>query len=236
MTPAQFATLVRVYTGTDTNSFPDETMLVLMNVNKNNLCRRVQKAQDDYFTVPQTTPLIAGQREYNLPVDMLNQIRRVEVDLVGDGDYILTFEEKFNIIESSLSESVIRSKFTDTNPKYYVLRKAISILTASTIPAVSAGLRIYAPTFPPNWVDLASTIDMAEDPTSITVGFPEPLHEILARSVSIDYKNSKTRPIPLTEKESKYEEDLKEAISQMSAITFNEKIQVRLPYNTGAQF
>lgn len=236
MTPAQFATLVREYTGTTTSSFSDARMLVLMNIYKDELCRRVQKFQDDYFTVPQTTPLIAGQREYNLPVDMLNQIRRVEIDFVGDGDYTLAFEEKFNILESSLSEATVKAKFTDQRPKYYVLRKAIWLLTASTIPAVDAGLRIYAPTLPPNWVDLASTVDMSEDPTSVTVGFPSPLHELLARRVSISYKGNRTRPIPLSESEQKYDADLKEVIDQMTSITRNEKIQVKLPYNTGAQY
>lgn len=236
MTPAQFAILVRTYTGTDSNSFPDATLLVLMNTFKNELCRKVQKAQDDYFTVPQDTPLIAGQREYNLPSDMLNQIRRVEIDLVGDGEYTLAFEEKFNILESSLTESTVQAKFSDERPKYYVLRKALYLLTASTIPAIDAGLRIYAPTFPQNWSSLASTVDMAEDPTSVTVGFPEPLHELLARRCSIVYKSSRTRPIPLTESEQNYDNDVKDAIDQMSAITFNEKIQVRLPHNTGAQF
>lgn len=236
MTPAQFATLVRLKTGTDSQSFTDPTILALMNTYKDELCRRVQKQQNDYFTVPQDTPLILGQREYNLPSDMLNQIRRVEIDLVGDGDYTLAFEEKFNILESSLSETTIKATFTDQRPKFYILRKAIVLLTASTIPAVDAGLRIYAPTLPPNWVDLTSTVDMAEDPTSVTVGFPSPLHELLARRVSIEYKSNRTRPIALSESEQKYDVDLKEVIDQMSTIVQNEKIQVKLPHNTGIQY
>lgn len=236
MTPSQFATLVREYTGTTTSSFSDARMLVLMNIYKDELCRRVQQEQNDYFTVPQDTALILAQREYNLPSDMLNQIRRVEIDLVGDGDYTLAFEEKFNILESSLTEATIQAKFSDGRPKYYVLRKAIWLLTASSIPAVAEGLRIYAPTMPPNWVNLASTVDMAEDPTNITVGFPSPLHELLARRVSIAYKSNRTRPITLSDSEQKYEVDLKEAIFQMASITRNEKIQVKLPRNTGFQY
>lgn len=236
MTPVEFATTVREYTGTDANSFSDARILTLMNTWKNYLCRRVEKKQSDYFTMPQTTPLIAGQREYALPSDMLNRIRRVDIDLIGAGSYKMAFEEKFNILESVLDEDVIAAKFSDSKPNYYILRRALYLLTASAIPAVTNGLRIYASTFPMNWTSLASTVDMAEDPTATSVGFPEPLHELLARKVSIVYKSTRPRPQPLTEMEQAFEVDLKHAISDMASMVKNEKIKIQNNRNNGFQY
>lgn len=237
MTPAQFATIVREeYTGTTSASFSEARILTLMNVYKDELCRKVQKQQHDYFTVPQYTNLVANQREYNLPSDMLNQIKRVELDLIGDGEYKIAFEERFNIVESPLTEDAISAKFSDSDPKYYVLRRSLWLLTASAIPSVTAGLKVWCPTLPHHFTSLSSTTDMSEELTSTSVGFPSPLHELLARRVSIAYKTNRTRPIPLSEGEQKYEADLKEAIDQMTSITQNAKINVKLPYNTGAQF
>ena len=57
-------------------------------------------------------------------------------------------------------------------------------------------------------VILSSTEDMSADPSTTSHGMPREAHEIWARSVIIEYKNSKEKPIPLTEKELNYENDL----------------------------
>lgn len=236
MSPKEFKDLVREYTYTDENSFSDARILLYMNAGKNKMCRQVVRHSKDYFTTPHTTDLIAGQREYNLPPEMLTGIQRVGIQFVEGGKYIIATERSPHVDNIPLDEATIQAHFTDGKPGYYVLRRALYLLTASPIIDMPNGLQVYAPIFPPNFSNLSVTVDMAADLSDVSVGFPEPLHELLARYVSIAYKNNRTRPIPLTEEEKVYGSDLDEAIAQLASINQKEKLTVRLPYNAGFQY
>ena len=56
---------------------------------------------------------------------------------------------------------------------------------------------------------------MSVDPSTTTHGIPRSMHEIWARGVIIDYKESREKPIPLSEREGKYEVDKQTAIETL---------------------
>ena len=85
MTPAEFATYVRLKTRTNENTFTDEDMLVLLNHVKNEVCDRALEVDEDIFLLPTYLNLEAGQREYPLYSGILSRIKRIEAML--DTDY-----------------------------------------------------------------------------------------------------------------------------------------------------
>jgi len=77
---------------------------------------------------------------------------------------------------------------------------------------------------------------MSTNPDDYSHGFPRQFHELLARRVSIAYKSSKDRPIPLSEKEQLYEADLMAAINAMKDANLDRSVIPSAPYNDGSQY
>ena len=81
MTPAEFATYVRKKTKTNSTTFSDAEMLAYMKVRQDELAKDILDADEDILLIPQYTSLVADQREYPLPQDMLASIKRIEAKL-----------------------------------------------------------------------------------------------------------------------------------------------------------
>jgi len=73
-------------------------------------------------------------------------------------------------------------------------------------------------------------------PSTTSHGFPRQFHELLARRVSVAYKSSKDKPIPLSEKEQMYEMDLRKQIDSMKDANLDRSTQPTAPYSDGSQF
>ena len=71
---------------------------------------------------------------------------------------------------------------------------------------------------------------MSVDPSTTTHGVPRVLHEIWARGVAIDYKESREKPIPLTEREQSYNNDLDEAIALLKMGNKDREIISQVPH------
>ena len=74
-----------------------------------------------------------------------------------------------------------------------------------------------------------SATDMSVDPSTTTHGIPKELHELWARGVVIDYKESREKPIPLTERELKYEFDKQKAIETLKHGNLDREVIGTLP-------
>ena len=77
---------------------------------------------------------------------------------------------------------------------------------------------------------------MSVQPSTTTHGMPREAHEIWARSVVIDYKNSKEKPIPLTEKELKYDADLQLVLNAIKGTNLDRQNTGQVPYNDGSNY
>ena len=77
--------------------------------------------------------------------------------------------------------------------------------------------------------DLSATNDMSQDPSTTTHGIPRELHEIWARGVIIDWKSSREKPIPLSEKEQVYGIDLVKAINSLKPQNLDRNFTFQLP-------
>ena len=81
-----YASLVRNQTKTDSTSFPNAELTLLSNVSKNDLAEEIVQLEEDYFSLTLLSDLVAGQREYSFPVDMLKNMKIVEINLLTQAD------------------------------------------------------------------------------------------------------------------------------------------------------
>jgi len=249
MTPAEFATYIRLKTRTNSTTFSDTDILALMKVRQTEIAQAILKADEDILLIPQTADLVASTitaREYPVPSDILSRMKRVEAQLNGT-DWIVLTEIDLNKIDTSVAtESDITTYFnnyqvspTNTNgARFDILRKSIYIYSG-TITATTNGLKMWCDTWPTAITDLTGTTDMSQDPSTTTHGIPRALHEIWARGVIIDYKGSKEKPIPLNERELNYEKDLQKAIETLKHGNLDREVIGELPpseayWNDGA--
>jgi len=232
----KFASLIRYYTKTNSTTFTDADILVLANIFKDDICGLIAKdVGEDYFGLRFERDLIAGQREYDLPAELMSRMKYLQAKLDG------TNWEKLNETDlitynKALDEDTIQLTYSERSPEFDLWDQGIYILSGDAIIDVTDGLKLWAIIFPSDFTDLTSTEDMSTNPDDYTHGFPRQFHELLARRISIAYKSSKDRPIPLSEKEKLYEVDLVNQIETMKDANLDRSVKPLTPYDDGSEY
>lgn len=237
MKATEFATHVRWHTRTTSTTFTDAQILALMKTRQDEIARAILKVDEDILLIPQTCNLVADQREYPFPTDMIARMKRVEAMFNGT-DWIPLTEIDITDINVPIStEANIVAYFNSmqydqkTNPtgaRFDISRKAIKIFSGA-ITAVTTGVKMYVSTYPSAVTDLSGTTDLSEDPSDTTHGIPRSLHEIWARGIVIDYKSSREKPIPLSERELSYKLDMDSAIEVLKHGNLDREVTGDLP-------
>lgn len=230
MTPAEFATHVRFMTRTNSTTFTNAEILALMKIRQDEIAKAILEADEDILLIPQYTSLVADQREYPLPQDMLSSIKRVEAKLDGT-NFIKLYEfDPTTYGQTINTESDITQNFSNEEGYAFfdLSRKSLTIYSG-TITSVTAGLKILVNTWPTAIGDLTGTEDMSQDPSTTTHGIPREMHEIWARGVIIDWKSSREKPIPLSEREQVYGIDLIKAINSLKPQNLDRNFTGKLP-------
>jgi len=239
MTPAQLTTYVRYLTQTDSVTFTDAELLLLANIGIDHFAEEIIKVNEDYFEVPATTDLVADQREYPFPEDILSQMKRVEAafEVASPLVFIKLTEIDLTSVKHGLDEATIIENYSNDEgeSRFDIGRKAIKILSGSIID-VTGGLKLWYQQYVSHITDLASAVDMSIDPSATASGFPRPFHELLGRHISIAFKSSKEVPIPLSEKEQKFEYDLQIKLNGVREQNLDREVFGNVPYNDGSQY
>lgn len=217
MTETELAALIRYKTKTNSTTFTDTDILPLVNVYIKDISSRIVEVNSGYFLVPTTFDLVADQREYGLPDDLLNRMHKLEVKFAsGDSRFPAGFIKDYH---GSETESEIVKNFSNAQGEFaYTIRRRAIFLLSGTIVDVTDGGRLWYHAYPAVLTGLSGSTDLSVDPSTTTFGFPRQFHEILARLVSIEYKGSQPKPIPLNAKERQVEEDLKIQLDAISTI------------------
>ena len=239
-TPVQFAEYVRLRTRTNSTTFTDADIIIFMRQRQDELAKDILKADEKILLIPQTSDLVASgtTREYPMPSDILSRLRRVEAKLDGT-NWVKLWEKDETMLDYALTESNITANFTNSEGEaYYFIRRKALYLLSGTVIASTDGLAMWCNTWPTAVTDLTSVIDMSVDPSTTTHGIPRELHEIWMRGVIIDYKQSKEKAIPLSERELKYEVDKREAVQSLRNTNEEREVIGELPpasdrYNDG---
>ena len=227
MTGEQLAALIRYKSNTNSTTFTDTDMLVLVNVFKDEISSLITERNQMYFAIPSTDSLIADQREYAFPSDMLNNLIKVEAKFASSDSRIpLTPVKDYR---GSETESEIVKKYTNVEGEaaYLVRRRAIFILSG-TIVAVTSGIRIWSVAYPANLANMTDTTELSIDPTTTTFGFPRQFHELLARRVGMERK-AKTPGAKFTRLELNYEKNLQTQLDAIGHLDLGLEIIGELP-------
>jgi hypothetical protein len=236
MTFVQFATLVRYYTKTNSTTFTNGDVLILANIFKEDISELISKnVGEDYFGLRFERDLIAGQREYDLPSELMARMKYLQAKLDGTSWKKLN-ETDLSVYGKAVDEATIEETYAGREPEFDLWDQGIYLLTADPIIDVVDGLKLWAIIFPSDFTDLTSTDDMSTNPDEYSHGFPRQFHELLARRVSIAYKSSKDRPIPLSEKEKLYEVDLLNQVETMKDANLDRTTAPTASYNDGSQY
>ena len=239
MTPTEFATYVRFKTRTNATTFTDAQIKALMVTRQDEIAKAILRTNEDILLIPQKADLVASSitaRDYPFPSDIISRIKRIEAQL-GGTDWIPLVEIDITQIgkpistEKNITDIFNNLRKTAGNPngaRFDLLRKSIFIYSG-TITATTDGLRLFCNTFPAAVTDLTTSTDMSVDPSTTTHGIPRVMHEIWARGVIIDYKESKEKPIPLTERELKYEFDFEKGIIALKHGNLDREVFGHLP-------
>lgn len=230
MTPAQLASYVRLKTRTNSTTFTDADILIFLRQRQDEIAHAILKADEDILLIPETLNLVANQREYALDDDIISRIKRVEVTFDGTNWVKLDETDVTKIKVPISTETEITNHFSNEegNCFFDIQRKAIYILSG-TISAVTNGLKFWVDTYPTAITDLSSNTEMNVDPSTTTHGIPRPMHKIWADGVIIDYKSSREKPIPLTEREQNYEMYMEKAIVTLKHGNLDREVIGELP-------
>ena len=232
----RFATLVRYYTKTNSTTFTNADILTLANIFKDDIAGLIARhVGEDYFGLRFERDLLAGVREYELPAELMSRIKYLEAKLDGE-NWTKLNETDLTKYGKTTDESTIRSIYADRSPEFDIFDQSIFILSGDAIIYVKNGLKLWSIIFPADFASLSSTEDMSTPPDDYTHGFPRQFHELLARRVSIAYKSSKDRPIPLSEKEQSYEADVATVIQTMRDKNLDRSVKPTVPYNDGSDY
>lgn len=232
----EFAKLVRYYTKTNSTTFTDADILTLANIFKDDIAATIAKeVSEDYFGLRFTRNLIAGQREYDLPAELMSRMKYLQAKLDGTTWQKLN-ETDLSVYGKAIDEATIIEQYTGKDPEFDLWDQGIYILSGEAIIDVTDGLKLWAIIYPADFSSLTAVSDMSTNPDDYSHGFPRQFHELLARRVSIAHKSSKDRPIPLSEKERLYEVDLKAEIENLKDANLDRSIIPSAPYNDGSQY
>lgn len=234
----EFATYVRFQTKTDSTTLTDAELVALANVKKDDIAKEIAKTNEDIFGMYYLRDLEAGVREYSFPSDILSNIKAVEAKVALAGTEFKKFTEfDMTAYKGTTVESKIRQAFSGKY-QFDIFRKSLWLYTGEEIVAVTDGLKLWAIQYPADLTEakLASTDDMSVQPTTTSHGMPKEAHEIWARAVIIEYKNSKEKPIPLTERELNYQADLQMVLNALKGTNLDRQNQGTVPYNDGSNY
>jgi hypothetical protein len=210
MNSLELATLIRDNTRQTSGTYPDAKLLFDINLYQKLLASKIQRHRPNIWHMPAFFNLEENTREYAQPQDILNSIVSLELKL--DDNYVLATGLK-EAPKIPLTEDAITGGYTNTDPYYFLRRKALYILSGE-IATVEAGGKLTYNAYPEPVDDLVSTTDLSIDPSTTKHGFPEEFHELWARRVQIAYKSR--NDIPLNEEERRFDVDLERALEEFS--------------------
>ncbi len=235
MTQEQVRDLIRFNTKTDSNSFPDAEVLLLLNIAIDEIAKEIIQVNEDYFGERSFRDLEAGRREYRFPMEILSNIKAVEAIINGEDQVRLTEADLNMDYKGTMDEESIRENLFGKPPRYMLYRSALWILSEDEIQDVEEGLILWHMKYPEHITEFTDR-DMVRGSVATERGIPRQFHELLGRRVSILYKASKPRPIPLNERENLYEYDLEKALRSIRGLNLDRSIIASYPKDTGSNY
>lgn len=212
MSPALLKTTIHNKTSQNADTFVDSKLVEYVNAGIDYIAGKVQQQRPEVWNIPAEFDLVANQREYSFPSDVINKLTSLDVKINGKFVRAIGLKKAPSI---PLTEEAIRENFKE--PHYFIRRNAIFLLTPDPIPAVSQGGVLTYNSFPALLTTdrLSETEDLSEDPSLTEHGFPREFHELLATYVSLNYKSDNEQS--LSETDRRFDLDMQAKLAEFSA-------------------
>lgn len=215
MTGTTYASYIRERTKTNSTTLTDARIVVLANVVKDDLAAKIITNVDEgYFDMEMVADLEAGIRDYSFENGIVKSLKYVHAKLDGTNPEYLT-EGDYSLFETRKrpsDETTIRDLFSARKSQYLITGISLKILSGEAITAVTEGIKVVGEVFPEDIAAsaLASASELSIPSSTIEHRLPQAAHRVWAKMVVIEHKQSREKPIPLTEDEKKIELDLDE--------------------------
>lgn len=213
MTLGNIAAKARALTKTDTTSYTDANLLIDLNIWYEKVASMIFESQDatDFDDARatnypvQTTPMIANQRDYTIPVsERMLKIKRVDITWDGTNWYRATPQDTGNypggigFYNGSSVDAQLDQNFVKTSPCYDTAYNSLWIYPMPVAEDVTNGGKIRV-----EWqrnVTAFTTSDYTSVLTDSTAvpGFDAPFHPILAWGAAFEAATANNLPqLPL---------------------------------------
>lgn len=239
MTGTTFAAYIRYLTKTNSATLTDANLLMLANIEQAALAEDIASNVDEgYFIMEDVRNLEADTRKYVYPVDLLKSLKYIAAKLDGSNWSYLR-EIDFGYIEGRnlplMEEAQIQNEFANKEPKYLFHGTELMLLTGSAMVAVTGGLKIVSEVYPEalDSDDLSGSVLLSIPSATTAVRLPLAAYKPLAKMVSIAYKTSKDKPLPLTEDEKLLPVDKLNLYTKLRGRNAVRVIQGSVPYMDG---
>lgn len=203
MTLGDVANKARALTHSDTSSYTAANLLIDINIWYQKAVTMIFESQDDTdfddmrnTTYPiVTTSLVAGQRDYSIPVsEQMLKIKRIDVTYDGTNYFRATpFDSgvpQFGFGNATNEDA----NFIKQAPQYDVQYNSIFLYPLAIASDVSAGAKMQV-----EWernITVFTSADYTTDPSDSTVvlGFDAPFHPLVAYGAAYEFANANNLP------------------------------------------
>lgn len=204
MTLGDVANKARALTNTDINSYPDAQLLIDVNIWYQKVVTMIYESMDEsdfddarYSNYPiQTTPIIAGQRDYALPVsEKILKMKRVDISYDGTNFYRATPFDDGEATFGMGNDALTDQNYIQQAPRYDLKYNSLWIYPmGQTADAVAGVIRMVwdRNVIPFTTADYGSGSVMST--STIVLGFDDPFHPIVAQGAAYEYAVSKQLP------------------------------------------
>jgi hypothetical protein len=253
-----YASLFRTYAlgQNDSSALTTPEITLFTNTAKDSLARDIVSESDgdaDYFSITSYTDLIADQREYAFPQDILNDIKIIRAYIGGKWRRLAKFDINSyriagesskpyytkrvddNFSGATTDEDTITEQFTDENPMFDIDGRTI-VIYSETIDSVSAGIIMKSMVYPKDYSDSdwATTGDISVRASSTSTAMPRQTHDIMLRKAVIDYKESKG--IPLSAFDKNYLQEKEVMMESLKEIALDDTSVAQIPRDDGFDY
>lgn len=229
-------------TKTNSTTFTDAEIVLYANMVKDELAEEIaNECGEGYFDVHGVRDLEAGVRNYTFDNDMLKHLRYASAKLDGT-NLVYLRETDFSLAERNnlplLDNATVKNLYASRSPEYFISGMEFYILSGDDIIDVTEGIDLVYEAYPEDLTtsDLSAASDLSIPSSNQAVRLPRAAHKVWLKLVSIAYKSSQEKPIPLTEDEQKIEIDRSKLYDILRGRNQMRSFSAAVPYNDGQDY
>lgn len=234
-----FAAYIRKKTKTNSNTFTDADIITYANRVQEELAADIAaNVTENYFDMELNRDLEAGIRGYTYATDILNNQKYIAAKLDGTKWTYLT-EAYFSEFTTPMREdSYIKDLYAAKKPEFYISGREVFILSDQDITAVTGGLKMVAEIYPEDITtdDLGLNTDLSIPSVDTASRLPRQVHPHWATKIIIEWKESRDKPIALTQGEQNIENDLLKTYERLRNRNQVRSFESTVPYNDGQDY